>query len=122
MSATTRVNGFDQYTTGVLRTVAQLKAVIVTVKGTSTAVDLQSLDDGADEAVEAIVRELQPLMYYTVSDSSGVIHMIVDGHAIDAATLQKRVRNIAGGLTLGGSTGESDNVSTVAIGTAITVS
>jgi hypothetical protein len=122
MSATTRVNGFDQYTTGTLRSVYQQKAIIVTVKGTSTAVDLQSLDDGADEAVEAIVRELQPLMYYTPSASSGVIHMIIDGHAVDADTLQKRVRNVAGGLGLGGSTGESDNVSTVAIGTAIVVS
>ena len=121
MAIQTRVNGFDQFTTGALRSVAQLKAIIVTVKGTSTAVDLQTLDDGADEAVEAIVRELQPLMYYAVTGSTGVIHMIIDGHAVDADTLQKRVRNIAGGLGLGSSTGEADNVSTVAVGTTFVV-
>ncbi len=119
MSATTRVNGFAQYTTGALRSVYQQKAIIVTIKDDSnTAVDLQSLDDGADEMVEAIVRELQPLMYYTPSASSGIIHMIIDGHAVDADTLQLRVRHVAAGVQ---GHAAADNDSTVAVGTTFVV-
>ena len=119
MSATTRVNGFGQFTTGALRSVYQQKAIIVTIKDASdTAVDLQTLDDGADEMVEAIVRELQPLMYYAVSAGTGVIHMIIDGHAVDADTLQLRVRHVAAGV-LGHAA--ADNDSTVAVGTTFVV-
>lgn len=110
MSATTRVNGFDQYTTGTLRTVAQLKAFVIDV-----GADLQAQDDGADEAVEQVIREVQPLMYYAVSDTSGVIHVIVDGHAVDADTLQARIRNMDTG------SGYRFNAATVTLGTSITV-
>jgi len=122
MATQTRVNGFGAYTTGALRSVAQLKAFIITVKDTSSAVDLQSLDDGADELVEAVVREVQPLMYYAVTGSTGVIHVIVDGHAVDATTLQARVRRVVagvGGLSTYGT--EASNVSTVAEGTTFVV-
>ena len=118
MAAFARVNGFSNYTTGALRSVAQLKAFIITIKDTSAAIDLQSLDDGADEMVEAIVRELQPLMYYTVTAGTGVIHMIIDGHAVDAATLQIRVRAVAAGIQ---GHAASANDSTVAIGTQFVV-
>ena len=119
MASVTRVNGFGQYTTGALRSVAQLKAIIVSIKDDSSgAVDLQTLDDGADEMVEAIVRELQPLMYYTVTAGTGVIHMIIDGHAVDAATLQIRVRAVAAGIQ---GHAASANDSTVAIGTQFVV-
>ena len=119
MAIQTRVNGFGQYTTGALRSVAQLKAIIVTIKDAdNTAVDLQTLDDGADEMVEAIVRELQPLMYYAVSAGTGVIHMIIDGHAVDADTLQLRVREVAAGIQGHAAAG---NDSTVAVGTTFVV-
>jgi hypothetical protein len=119
MAQVTRSTGFGLYTTGTLRSVYQQKAIIVTIKDSSnTAVDLQSLDDGADEMVEAIVRELQPLMYYTPSASSGIIHMIVDGHAVDADTLQARVRHVAAGVQ---GHAAADNDSTVAVGTTFVV-
>ena len=115
MSATTRVNGDGFFATGALVSVYQQKAIVITVKGASTAVDLQSLDDGVDELVSLVVKEVQPLMYYTVSDSSGVIYAIIDGHAVDAAVLQDRVRNVVAGK-LG-----TASVSTVAVGTTFTV-
>ena len=83
MSATTRVNGDGFFQTGALVSVYQQKAIIITVKGASTAVDLQELDDGIDELVSLVVKEVQPLMYYTPTDASGVIHAIIDGHAVD---------------------------------------
>jgi hypothetical protein len=123
MAQVTRSTGFGQYTTGTLRSVAQLKAFVITVKDTSSAVDLQSLDDGADEMMEAIIREVQPLMYYAPSSSAGTIHVVVDGHAVDATSLQLRIRKLVasvGGDSTYGT--ESTNVSTVVLGTAIAVS
>ena len=119
MAIQTRVNGFGQFATGALVSVYQQKAIIVTIKDASnTAVDLQTLDDGADEMVEAIVRELQPLMYYTPSAGNGIIHMIIDGHAVDADTLQLRVREVAAGIQGHAAAG---NDSTVAVGTTFVV-
>jgi hypothetical protein len=112
MSATTRVNGFGQYTTGTLRSVYQQKAFIIDAGG-----DLQTEDDGADEAVEAIIREVQPLMYFVPSAGNGIIHVIVDGHAVDAASLQARIRALGAiGPNAYDATG-----ATVTLGTSIVV-
>ena len=122
MAAFTRVNGFSNFTTGSVRSVAQLKAFVIAVKDASSgAIDLQSLDDGAEEAVEAILREVQPLMYYMPSASTGLIHVVVDGHAVDATTLQTRVRRIAVGLGLGGTEAANDNDTTVTEASSFTV-
>ena len=122
MSATTRVNGSGQYTTGTIRSVAQLKAFIITVKGTSTAVDLQELDDGVDELVEAVIREVQPVMYFATSSSAGTISVIVDGHAVDAASLQARLRKVVAGVGGDSTYGtEATNVTTVTAGATLTV-
>lgn len=100
---------------GTLESVVQLKAFIVTVKDDSnTAVDLRANDALYGSLYDLILREVQPLMAYAPNDNSGVIHIIVDGHAVDAATLQTRVRQIA-------SATPSANDSTVALGTSITV-
>lgn len=125
MSATTRVNGFAAYTTGTLRSVAQLKAFVITIKDASAAIDLQSLDDGADELVESVIREVQPLMYEAVTASTGVIHVIVDGHAVDAASLQLRLRKLVAdyGVANSASYGtEATNITTVVLGSHIVVS
>jgi hypothetical protein len=111
MSATTRVNGSGQYTTGTLRTVAQLKAFVI-----DAGADLQTEDDGIDEAVEEVIREVQPLMYFVPSAGDGIIHVIVDGHAVDADTLQARIRNMDTG------SGYRFNAATVTLGTSIVVS
>lgn len=120
MSATLRVNGDGFFTTGTLVSVAQLKAVKLVVKDNSdTAVDLRTLDDGIDKMVSLVVKEFQPLMYLTVDDNTGTIYMVVDGHPIDAASMQLRLRHVVAGK-LG--VAEADNDSTVAIGTSFTVS
>jgi hypothetical protein len=119
MAKVDRINGFGQYTTGTVRTVAQLKAFLITVKDdSSTAVDLQSLDDGADEMVEAVIREVQPLMYYLPSDNSGTIHVIVDGHAVTASSLQDRLRVVVAGV---GGYVVANNDTTVAEASSITI-
>ena len=111
MAATTRVNGSGQYLTGTLVSVVQLKAFVIDV-----GADLQAQDDGIDEAVENVIREVQPLMYLTPTASDGIIHVIVDGHAVDADTLQARIRNMDSG------SGYRYNVATVTLGTSIVVS
>jgi len=110
MAATTRVNGSGLYATGTLRSVVQLKAFLIDV-----GADLQAQDDGIDEAVENVIREVQPLMYFTPTASDGIIHVIVDGHAVDADTLQARIRNLDSG------SGYRYNAATVTLGTSIVV-
>jgi hypothetical protein len=111
MSATTRVNGSGQYLTGSIVSVVQLKAFVIDV-----GADLQAQDDGIDEAVEQVIRELQPLMYFTPTAGDGIIHVIVDGHAVDADTLQARIRALDTG------SGYRYNAATVALGTSFVVS
>ena len=111
MSATTRVNGFGQYATGTLRSVVQLKAFVI-----DAGADL-SAKTGVDGAIEQLIREVQPLMYES-SSTSGLVYVIVDGHAVDATTLQARIRAIG--------TNAADSYSfasaTVTLGTHIVVS
>ena len=111
MAATTRVNGSGQYLTGTLVSLVQLKAFVIDAGG-----DLQAQDDGIDEAVEAVIREVQPLMYLTPSAGDGIIHVIVDGHAVDATTLQARIR------AMGTINSYDLSGATVTLGTSIVVS
>ena len=120
MAATTRVNGSGFYTGGTLVSTNQLKAIKIEIKDTSAAIDCSTLDDGIDELVEDVVRELQPLMYQLAgTGSTGIIHAIIDGHAVDADTLTARVKNVVIGQ---GSYGTATtNLSVVTVGTSITV-
>ena len=117
----TRVNGFSQFAAGTMVSVAQLKAIKISVQNASnTAIDLSALDDGSNELVELIVREVQPLMYLLAGDgSTGIIHAIVDGHAVDADSLTARVKNIVIGYGSYGTAATNDT--TVIVGTSITV-
>jgi hypothetical protein len=115
MAATTRFNGsFGNYSTGTLRTVVQLKAFVI-----DAGADLQAQDADAagevDQAVEQVIREVQPLMYFVPTAGDGIIHVIVDGHAVDADTLQARIRNMDTGA------GYRFNAATVTLGTSLTV-
>ena len=48
----------------------------LTVQNASNAnIDLRAEDDAVDEAVEEIIGELNPLMYFVVNDNSGIIHI-----------------------------------------------
>ena len=102
MAEVTRVNGQTQFATGTQRSVAQLDSYVITVleDDNSTAIDLQAQDGynavtgepHANQLVEAIISELQPVMYFTPSANAGKIHVIVDGHANDATSMQERIR------------------------------
>lgn len=119
MSATTRVNGAAFAVVGSLVTTTQLKAFVVAIKDDSNgAIDLRSDDGVVEGKLEQFLREVSPLMYFAADAGTGVVHMIVDGHSVDAATLQKRVRNIFGAAGTEG----ADNDSTVTLGSAIAVS
>lgn len=86
MAGITRVNGFGQYAQGTVYSVAQLKAFIIDAGGT-----LATEDDGAKEAMELLIQEVQPLMYYSTG-TDGSVTVVCDGHGVDAASMQARIR------------------------------
>jgi hypothetical protein len=108
MSATTRVNGSGQFLQGTIYSVEQLKAFLI-----DAGADISAQDDGVDEAMEQVIREVQPLMYYSTG-SDGTITVVVDGHAVDADTLQARIRNMDTG------SGYRFNAATVTAATSLT--
>ena len=111
MAATTRVNG-SVGAHGTLFSVVQLKAFVIDA-GSSLAAAT-----GVDGALEQLIREVQPLMYQSVS-TSGVVHVIVDGHGVDAASLLIRIKQVVIGQ---GSYGTlSTNISTCTEGTTFVV-
>jgi hypothetical protein len=135
-----RIHGSTNYVATTLYSVANLKAFLVEVfeDDGSTAINLTAQDGGdgttgvSGQLVEAIVSECQPLMYLAApSGDTNAIYMIVDGHAVDADTLQARIRNL--GATSGtqrnfvSSDGDGTTTTidiggtTVTLGTAITV-
>lgn len=115
----TPVNG-GANAVGTLESVAQLKAFIITIKDDSnTAIDLRANDAAHGSAYDLILREVQPLMAFAPDGATGVIHVIVDGHAVDAASLQIRLRALVVGLGLG--TTVAGNDTTVALGTSFVV-
>lgn len=95
----TPVNGGDN-AVGTLEAVAQHKAFVITVRSTSdssnTAVDLRANDAAHGSLYDLILRELQPLMAFAVDAGTGVIHVIMDGHAVDAASIATRLANFDG--------------------------
>lgn len=109
MSSTTRVNG-SVGAHGTLQSVMQFKAFVIDAGASLAAAT------AVDGALELLIREVQPLMYQSVG-TDGVVHVIVDGHAVDAATLQARIQAI--GTTAVGS--YSFASATVTLGTSITV-
>ena len=118
MAAVTRVNGATHTAVDYLYHTAQLDAYLITVKNDSnTAIDLTSDDGTVEGNVEQLVREISPLMYFVDDGSNGTVHVVVDGHANTAASLQARVRAIFGAA---GTNGEN-NDSTVVLGGKITV-
>ena len=66
--------------------------------------------------MEAIIREVQPLMYYSAGTAQ-TITVIVDGHAVNAATLQARIRNMGASV---GPNGFDLSAATVVAATSLT--
>jgi hypothetical protein len=105
MSPTTRYNGsYGNYSQGTLRSVYQLKAFLIDAGATLAAQDADSAGE-VDQAMEAVIREVQPLMYYSTG-TDGTITVVVDGHAVDATTLQARIQAMGtvNGYDLSGAT------------------
>lgn len=93
MATVTRVTGL-QATVGTVYAV-NANLFLLTVKKLDTvAVDLRAEDDAIDEAVEQIVKELNPLAYFITNSSAGTIHLVMDKNS-NAADIQLRVRRIA---------------------------
>ena len=86
MAGITKVNGFGQYAQGTVYSVAQLKAFLIDAGGS-----LAAEDDGAKEAMELLIQEVQPLMYYSTG-TDGSVTVVCDGHGVDAASMQARIR------------------------------
>jgi hypothetical protein len=86
MAVFTRTNG-GTGAHGTTYSVAQLKAFEV------DALTSLAAKAGINSTIEAIVREFQPLMYVSTG-TAGKIFMIVDGHGVDAASMQLRLRQL----------------------------
>jgi hypothetical protein len=87
----------------------------ITVKNDSdTAIDLRTVDGAHSSTYDLILREVQPLMAWAPDGDTGVINVVVDGHAQSEATLQTRIRQIA-------SATPANNDSTVEVGVSFTV-
>lgn len=92
MAGVTRVVGLNA-TAGTLYSV-NAKAYLVTVQNASNSnIDLRAEDDAVDEAVEMIVKELNPLMYLVTNSNAGTIHVVMDERS-NAADMQQRIRNL----------------------------
>jgi hypothetical protein len=125
MGTVTRTNGLN-CTAATLYNL-NANAFLITVKNAgASAIDLRAEDDAVDEAVEQIVKEINPLMFFVTNSSAGTIHVIMDSSTSSAAELQVRIRRI--GIDGGGATttsiGPNDvdiSGTTVAAGASITV-
>jgi len=72
------------------------KCFLITVKNTGgTAIDLRAEDDAIDEAVEQIVKEINPLAFFVTDSNAGTIMGIFDVSS-SPADLQHRIRTIGG--------------------------
>ena len=84
MTTTTRVNG-GTGAHGTQGSVMQLKGFEI------DAIVSLAAKAGVDSTIEAIVREFQPLMYVSTG-TAGKIFMIVDGHSVNAASMELRLQ------------------------------
>jgi dihydropteroate synthase len=112
MATVTRVNGLKATVDKLaLQRCAAYKVIVKKTTGGVAAVDLRAEDDAVDEVVEQIVKELNPIAYYVVDSSAGIIYVLMDKtyqntifdasqtayaaeRAEDAAELQTRIRQI----------------------------
>ena len=116
MAVVTRENGLA-CTAGTLYSL-NAKAFLVTVKNAGgSARDLRAEDDAVDETVEAIVKELNPLIFLVTDSAAGTIHLVMDVSR-SAADLQARIRAL--GTAVGPNTVDVTGT-TVADAASITV-
>ena len=98
MTTVTRVHGSKFFTAGNVFSNGHVFAYKILVKtANGTAVDLRAEDDAIDEVVEAICREISPLIYHTTDDASGTMTVVCD--TFEHLGLQHRIRLIGGDWT-----------------------
>ncbi len=93
MAGITRVHGSGLSTAGNVFGPGAFAFKILVKIANGTAVDLRGEDDAIDETVEAICKEINPLVYCTTDDNSGTLTVVCDNSAT-AADLQARIRTI----------------------------
>ena len=93
MAGITRVHGSGLSTAGNVFSPGAFAFKILVKIANGTAVDLRAEDDAIDETVEAICKEINPLIYSTTNDASGTMTVVCDNSAT-AADLQARIRLI----------------------------
>lgn len=121
-----RVNG-SATKVGVLYNVNSNLYLITAKIASGTAIDLQNEDSYidastqlADGVLEAIVKEINPLAYWSPADSSGNIHVVMDKAINDATELRTRIRRVIGVRNITGTTnGTTTLTSASAIATMV---
>jgi len=98
MATVARVHGSGKTLAGDVHYPGAFAFKILVKIANGTAVDLRGEDDAIDEAVEAICKEINPLVYHTTDDNSGTITVVCDNQASES-DLQHRIRIIGGGWT-----------------------
>jgi len=93
MATVARVHGSGLSTAGNVFSPGAFAFKILVKIANGTAVDLRAEDDAIDETVEAICKEINPLIYCTTDDASGTMTVVCDNQAT-AADLQARIRLI----------------------------
>jgi hypothetical protein len=104
---------------------ASVKFLLVTVKNVGAAAqDLRpemavNPNGGLGLAVEAIFRVCPPIIAYSVvNDASGVINLIVDGHAVEASAVQANIQALG---TVVGANSMDVSGTVVALGSVFTI-
>ena len=100
MAIVTRVNGLRN-TVGTLYADNCTLFVIQVQNVSDSNRDLRDEDDAMDEAVEFIVKELNPLAFFVVNANTGLIYVVMDKGA-SATDIQARVRNLGSSVGVNG--------------------
>ena len=106
MPTVTRTTGTSHMTVGVQHEVGCHCYLLTVQNASNSAIDLRAEDDAVNEAVEAIIMELNPLAYFITDSSAGTVMLIMDKNFNDHTTLQARIRLI----------GVDDGATTTSIG------
>ena len=93
MAGVTRVNGSGLSVAATVYSPGANAFKILVKIANGTAVDLRAEDDAIDEVVEAICKEINPLIYHTTNDATGTMTVVCDSNAT-AGDLQARIRQI----------------------------
>ena len=101
MSVVTRVNGLRN-TVGTLY-MDNCNMFVIQVQNAANANrDLRAEDDAVDEAVEMIVKELNPLAFFVVDAGTGLMYVVMDKNISGASDLQTRIRNLGTAVGVNG--------------------